>query len=567
MKKIFSIFTIFLFLFSMGFVLAEEKETITTNTIMYDEQATPPFFRIVPLAFTSEIKTGTLDSSQFESVTTLAPLVYEGGAHIAGRVCEVGEIIAPFFSDANGNFLGFIFSDGYIKEFENDRIRFSEYEWAFNELESRRRVNYNPLSKYFMRGAPEGITFYGYTCYKNLQANALPEVNPSVKITRTDFTRTNSALIEATLSDFRTASNIRIGWELNGQRIYVGSITEKFSIQVDESVTSLNTQNSVRPFVEHNNRMIYGEPVSFTLSSGATQPTQPVQTQPSGDRLSVSLSDIRVNGDSGRVTLVQGEFFDVTGVLTIRGDCKDCVVETGTRFNEYVRPFSIISSSTGACGDALTVGAKFTASNTNVQFRLTDKVALPEGRYRIDVRVFDSCYDPVARTGGNQLARGYYEVVVLPEPVEPVEPIEPIEPDVIQDVLMCGWCQDGVLRTEEYNECPEYAVHLSEDRSLVCDSTKSGTNEPLTRAEVVQRCQLNSQESFCELVCVSELNSFRFEYSGVADEGSIVDYTNCVDERNNDALIVVSLIVFVILIVVGLVMLPRLAGKKGKKRR
>ena len=246
-----------------------------------------------------------------------------------------------------------------------------------------------------------------------------------------------------------------------------------------------------------------------------------------------SVGNLRINGQTGVVNVYQDEYYDITGVIRIQGDCVDCVVETGGEF--YGTMFSTITSRKGACGDDLTIGAKFSASNKAVSFRLTDIFdTKPAGRYEVPVIIYSGC-------GGTELARDTFKVN-LQEPIvnmvtcyacsdgrmiEREFPNEcprdwsrtevncrPQETTSVGDGVVCYYCEDGRLRETEYpelNNCPQ---GMSEN-TLTCSktSTTQPTNKFGADPEAIYQCQMGSRETFCEMVCCPTNGDFNWQFS------------------------------------------------------
>lgn len=147
------------------------------------------------------------------------------------------------------------------------------------------------------------------------------------------------------------------------------------------------------------------------------------ETQPSGvGGLSARLYNIEVNGKETD-TVLQGENYEVSGVLEIDGTCVGCVIETG--IDLYGQELAITSRE-GACGDELTVGSKFNAEDEAVEFKLIDKAELRDpGRYRVDVLVYSGCADE----DGVELARDSFRVTIEEPPEE--------------SAIECYYCEGG----------------------------------------------------------------------------------------------------------------------------
>lgn len=171
-------------------------------------------------------------------------------------------------------------------------------------------------------------------------------------------------------------------------------------------------------------------------------------------------------------TVSVGEVFEVRGRIKVTGDAKGLVVETG--FDFYGQPLVIIEESFhGACGDDLTVGAKFDAKDETVEFILRDKATVA-GNREICVGVYEGCggrrMDYLCRTinvekapekecfscdGTSLISAKYVECPADKSEVEvdcsgetQEEPSEKIE---------CFFCENSVLKSNEYQEsaCPQ----------------------------------------------------------------------------------------------------------------
>lgn len=157
------------------------------------------------------------------------------------------------------------------------------------------------------------------------------------------------------------------------------------------------------------------------------------------------LYDIRANGEQSS-TVVQGQNYEVTGTIVLEGTCDGCVVETGADY--YGETFSVARSSTGACGDDSTVGAKFSGTNTNIKFELVDKVNQKPGKYKVPVFVFSEC-------SGEILDQEEFTLVV--------------EEKFEESEVTCYWCDGTSKRSGKYSDCKFAPEGATEDSNLQCN--------------------------------------------------------------------------------------------------
>lgn len=355
MRRIILLIAIVCVLLTASISYAEEIET--ENTRSSDEVQRSFWDSFGGLfAFTDRPASDVVDTNEVRVIDGEeqwhGPFLYEQGASTAGSECQVGDLIHVYTTDEQGNYKQDIWQEVYRKESSDDVVELNNPE-------------YGAWVHDFMVGQTGLFTdkaYYGYTCYKP---------NPEYDRVYADSGR----CVDST-------TYCENPYQAGGSGSYQCDVKDQRSCASCEDGECL-TQEEV----------------------DAQQPEQTTQ------ELSVDLYDIRVN-DKDTDTVVQGENYEVTGVIDVQGECDDCVVETG--IDLYGEQFSVIGRS-GACGDELTVGAKFSANDETVQFKLIDKAEQKEpGRYRVDVLVYSGCADE----GGRELSRETFTVTIETPPEE-----------------------------------------------------------------------------------------------------------------------------------------------------
>jgi len=245
--------------------------------------------------------------------------------------------------------------------------------------------------------------------------------------------------------------------------------------------------------------------------SGAcvTEEEEPEEPEPE-EEPSVWFQDLWINGLQQEITVVQGEEYEIKGIIYVTGNCEGCVIETGGDF--YGEQYSVVSSSTGACGDDQTLGVKFDAEDEAVTFFLYDKVTREPGRYRVPIFVFDHCYEPGNPT--TRLEQAHFFLNVEPE----------FDPD--EALTDCYKCDGANLEHREFvGDCPAdyYPNELTceVDNTVVCYHCNG---ENLVQEEHEGNCPQGTTETVPE--CGTE-NLLKCYYCDSNDELKMEEHSEC----------------------------------------
>lgn len=450
MNKGFSILVLMLLLLSSFSVLGTELSTDKTDST--DEipiSLWDSIFQSNTFSFADLEKTVVSATANNVVRSANGPYLYVKDQSTAGANCLVGDLISVYVADSNGNKKADIWSHIYVKASSSDVMNLNNPSygaWVDDFMNSQKTLFSSKV-------------YYGYVCYKpNLQQDRV--YSGARCVLGTEY-----------------CSN---AFQLSGVGAYYCDV-----VNAKTCVSCVGTTCS-------------NEPVE-TVSDGLIQTTEVAG-------LSASLYNIRANGQTNP-TVIQGENYQITGAINIVGECKDCVVESGVDY--YGQSFSVTTrSSTGACGDDLTVGSKFSAKNEPVIFTLVDKVNRNPGRYKIPVYVFTGC-------GGTLLAKDTFTITV--------------EKQFEENLVECYWCDGEVKKSGSYANCDDAPKDATDNSALTCEA---GTTCYICEDDTIKTgvfesgCVGDWKET--QPVCGNEVVTC---YSCDADGSSIKDYAKeCVGD-------------------------------------
>jgi len=393
MNKGFSVLIIMLFMLSSFSVLGAELATDKTET---RDSIEPSFWSSIfggnTFSFVSMEKTSYEAFVNNEVRSWNGPYQYVKDQSTAGTNCAIGDLIVPYVADSNGNWEADIWVDAYVKEYSSDVVNLNDPNYGAWVDDWM-----NTFSTFF---SPR--VYYGYICYlPNLEQDRV-------------YSGSRCVLDDTFCSD---------AFQISGVGAYF------CDIENSEKCDSCENGNCIE---ESENDFI-----------------KPAEVKD----LSAKLYNVEVNGEES-ATVIQYQNYEITGTIVIEGKCAGCVVESGVDL--YGTTFSVTArSDSGACGDDLTVGAKFSAENENVQFILTDKVNKEPGKYKVPVYVFSAC----ASEGGVLLSKSDFTIIV--------------EPQHEDTLVECYWCDGGSKKSGPFSSCDYAPKDATENSALSCTADKT----------------------------------------------------------------------------------------------
>jgi|GEM_PF-6486992 len=421
MKKIFTILMGLLMVLSTiagGLAIGVEVEQsgiLLEDSIKRDSQYNsvgdmdkPSFFDNLAFTFvtteTEEVADGQFSGVTYQLASNNGPYTVTSldilRGSMAGKECNVGEYILPFRLEKT--------SDGGWKWTED------LFDLIYEKLDSDDGV-------YFGRFWTESLGTgwdYGYDCRKRIGPRPTSE-KPFI--------------------EYRCTS----GYVRSGD-----DIGNEFVCQSNECKTPIWETDRIE-----------------TISDVAEVLCKPVEGQTSGagdllddiGTVTTSLGDVSIELSLPRIdnkdNLVVGQVYTVIGNAFVKGTCNDCVIETD---NGNVLPaFNIVErSEKGACGDDLTTGIKFDASNEWVTFYLGVK-ATEAGTWKQEVKAYTGC--------GGELLDTNFEVITVSEKEE--------------GLVTCYTCDygSGAIMAIERTNCGKDYLFETREEVIDCKVTVEGT--------------------------------------------------------------------------------------------